>query len=136
MELAQPTTDLLSKLEAWQLLAIIGAFAGAGALLRFLVESVRSKFWKQALRILSSAFWGTLAAILVSDWLTLSPKSLLVLATLLGWVGFETTLGNLLKMVGKKTDLKLEAPKAPRKKTRNKSGASKKQPSRQEPRSL
>ncbi|GEM84304.1 hypothetical protein [Meiothermus hypogaeus] len=123
MEPAQSTTDLLSRLEPWQFFGVMGAFAVAGALLKVLVESVRSKFWKQALRVLSSAFWGTLAAILVSDWLTLSPKSLLVLATLLGWVGFEATLGNLLRLVGKKTDLKLEAPKPPRKKPRSKSSA-------------
>ncbi|MCX7784099.1 MAG: hypothetical protein N2318_10720 [Meiothermus sp.] len=123
MEPAQPTTDLLSKLEPWQFFGVICAFAAAGALLKVLVESVRGKFWKQALRILSSAFWGALATILVSDWLTLSPKSLLVLATLLGWVGFEATLGNLFRVVGKKTDLKLEAPKPPRKKPRSKSPA-------------
>lgn len=123
MEPAQPTTDLLSRLEPWQLFGVMGAFAATGALLKVLVESVRSKFWKQALRVLSSAFWGTLTAVLVSDWLTLSPKSLLVLATLLGWVGFEATLGNLFRVVGQKTDLKLEGPKPPRKKSRGKSSA-------------
>ncbi|GIW34446.1 hypothetical protein [Meiothermus sp.] len=123
MEPAPSTADLLSRLEPWQFFGVMGAFAATGALLKVLVESVRSKFWKQALRILSSAFWGTLAAILVSDWLTLSPKSLLVLATLLGWVGFEATLGNLFRLVGKKTDLKLEAPQPPRKKPRRKSSA-------------
>lgn len=121
MEPAQPTTDLLSKLDPWQFFGVMGSFAATGALLKVLVESVQSKFWKQSLRILSSAFWGTLAAILVSDWLTLSPKSLLVLATLLGWVGFEATLGNLFRVVGQKTDLKLKAPKTPRKKPRSKS---------------
>lgn len=120
----QHTTDLLSKLEPWQLFAVVGAFTSAGALLKVLLESVRGKFWKQALHVLSSAFWGTLAAVLVSDWLTLSPKSLLVLATLLGWVGFETTLRNLLRVVGKKADLNLEpSPKPTRKKPRSKSPA-------------
>ncbi|MCX7601214.1 MAG: phage holin family protein [Meiothermus sp.] len=116
MEPKPSTLDFLARLEPWQFWGIIGLFAGAGALLRFLVESAQGPCWKRALRVLSSAFWGTLAALLVSDWLTLSPKSLLVLATLLGWVGSEVTLGQLLRAVGKKTDLKLEAPKSPRKK--------------------
>jgi hypothetical protein len=120
----QNTTDLLSRLEPWQLFVVVGVFTGTGALLRVLLKSVRGRFWKQALHVLSSAFWGTLAAILVSDWLPLSPKSLLVLATLLGWVGFETTLHNLFQVVGKKTDLKLEpTPKPPRKKSRSKGPA-------------
>ncbi len=119
MEPTPNATDLLSNLEPWQLFALVGAFTGAGALLKVLLESVRSGFWKQALRVLSSAFWGTLAAILISDWLTLSPKSLLVLGTLLGWVGFEATLRNLSRWVSKKTDLNLEAPKPTRKKPRS-----------------
>ncbi len=120
----QNTPDLLSKLQPWQLFAVVGAFTGAGALLKVLLKSVRGRFWKQALRIFSSAFWGTMAAILVSDWLTLSPKSLLVLATLLGWVGFETTLSNLFRLVGKKADLNLEPAKPTRKKPRSKSPSS------------
>lgn len=121
MEPTPNTPDLLSNLEPWQLFALVGAFTGAGALLKVLLESVRGGFWKQALRVLSSAFWGILGAILVSDWLTLSPKSLLVLATLLGWVGFEATLHNLLKWVGKKADLHLEPLKPTRKKPRSRS---------------
>ncbi len=122
MDPTLPTPDLLAKLKPWPLVGVMAAFAATGALLKVLIESVKGGFWQQALRILSSAFWGTLAAILVSDWLHLSPKSLLVLATLLGWVGFETTLKNLLRVVGKKTDWKLEAPR-PRKKPRRKSPA-------------
>ncbi|GIW26286.1 hypothetical protein [Meiothermus sp.] len=122
MEPTPPIPDLLSGLEPWQFIGLVAAFAATGALLKVLVESVRGKRWKLALRIVSSAFWGTLAVILVSDWLTLSPKSLLVLATLLGWVGFETTLGNLIRVMGKKTDLKLEAPRSSRKKPGKSSG--------------
>lgn len=121
MEPTPNTPDLLSNLEPWKLFALVGAFTGTGALLKVLLENVRGGFWKQALRVLSSAFWGILGAILVSDWLTLSPKSLLVLATLLGWVGFEATLRNLLKWVGKRADLNLEPPKPTRKKPHSKS---------------
>jgi len=101
------TTDLIFTLEAWGFFGLIGAFAGAGALLRALIQKVGGRFWKQALRIHSSAFWDTQAAILVSDWLTLSPGSLLVLATLLGWVGYKTTLGSLSWVLSQKTDLDL-----------------------------
>ncbi|MDX2006993.1 MAG: hypothetical protein SFU83_17285 [Meiothermus sp.] len=85
----------------WQLLLLTCGFAGVGALLKVLVESVRHRLLRRGVRILSSAFWGGMVVILLSEWSDFSPKTLLVLATLLGWLGFEATLSAATRLLEK-----------------------------------
>ena len=85
----------------WQLLLLTCGFAGLGALLRVLVEGVRNPLLRRGVRVLSSAFWGGMAVVLLSEWSDFSPKTLLVLATLLGWLGFEATLSAVTKLLEK-----------------------------------
>jgi hypothetical protein len=85
----------------WQLLLLTCGFAGLGALLKLLVESVRNPLLGRGVRLLSSAFWGGMVVILLSEWSDFSPKTLLVLATLLGWLGFEATLNTVTKLLEK-----------------------------------
>lgn len=91
----------------WQALAQTLLFAGVGALLKVLVQAVRRRPWRRAVRVLASAFWGAMVALLVSEWLEVTPKTLLVLATLLGWLGYENSLQGVHNLL-EKSGLKLE----------------------------
>ena len=95
----------------WQLLALTCLFAGLGALLKLMVESVKNPLLKRATGVLSSGFWGGMAVILLSELTEFSPKVLLVLATVLGWLGFEATLSALLKWLERITGLKQDKSK-------------------------
>lgn len=90
---------------------LILGFAGLFALLRAMVDQVRRRFWRQAARVLSSAFWGFMGALLVRDWLEVSPRTLWVIAALLGWVGYEATVGMMLRLLESKGGVKLEGNK-------------------------
>ncbi|MCL6526781.1 MAG: hypothetical protein K6T57_07825 [Thermaceae bacterium] len=71
----------------WSVFVSAALLALSGAVLRVLMESVRSEAWKRALQVLSSAFWGGLAAIFLASWLKVERSGLLAAAVLLGWVG-------------------------------------------------
>jgi hypothetical protein len=88
------------QLSGWQFALMAVFFAGIGALLKMLLDSLQGG-WKKAIQVVSSAFWGGMTVILLSEWSGASPKTLLVLATLLGWLGFETTLNAVLKLLEK-----------------------------------
>jgi len=61
---------------------LILGFAGLFALLRAMVDRVRRRFWKQAVRVVSSALWGLMGALLVREWLEVSPRTLWVVGGL------------------------------------------------------
>ncbi len=94
-----------AQIPLWQAFAQTLLFAGLGALLKLLVQSVRHRSWRRAVQLLASAFWGGMATLLISEWLEVTPKTLLVLATLLGWLGFETSLDFLGRLLEKRLGL-------------------------------
>lgn len=83
----------------WQVFVSAALLALSGAVLRVLVDSVRGEGWKKALRVLSSAFWGGMAAIFLSAWLKMDRSGLLAAAVLFGWIGYETVLEAVLKVI-------------------------------------
>ncbi len=87
---------------------LILGFAGLFALLRAMVDRVRRRFWKQAVRVVSSALWGFMGALLVREWLEVSPRTLWVVAALLGWVGYDATVGMMVRLLERQGRVKLD----------------------------
>lgn len=92
-------------LSIWRAFSQVLVFAAIGALLRLLVQSVHHRYWKQAVRVLANVFWAAMATLLLSEWLEAHTRTLLVLATLLGWLGFEASIGLLSRVLEKRTGL-------------------------------
>ncbi|GEM87005.1 hypothetical protein [Meiothermus granaticius] len=90
----------------WSVFVSAALLALSGAVLRVLMESVRSEAWKRALQVLSSAFWGGLAAIFLASWLKVERSGLLAAAVLLGWVGYQAVLEALLKGISSRIGAK------------------------------
>jgi len=99
-------TNMLLHLEPWQVFALTASFSTLSALLRALVDSARKGIWRKVGRVASSAFWGGMAAILLSEWLKLAPQTLVVVGALFGWVGYEATVSTLLGVLERKIGIK------------------------------
>lgn len=100
------TPSVLSHLQLWQAFALTAAFSAISALLRALVDGVRKGIWRKVWRVASSAFWGGMAAILLSQWLKVNPETLMVLGAVFGWVGYQATLSTLLRVIENRIGLK------------------------------
>ncbi|MBF6596069.1 MAG: hypothetical protein IVW51_16720 [Thermaceae bacterium] len=93
----------------WQVFISAALLALSGAVLRVLVDSVQSLAWKKALRILSSAFWGGIAAIFLSGWLKMERSGMMAAAVMFGWMGYEAvleTVGRILASRARETEKK------------------------------
>ncbi|RIH85317.1 hypothetical protein [Calidithermus roseus] len=83
----------------WTVYAWSGLVAAISALLRAGLDGARGH-WRKVARVASSAFWGLFGAMLMAEWLELSPEATVAIGALLGWVGYESAVGVLLKALG------------------------------------
>lgn len=104
------TNSVLSHLQLWQTFALAAGLSAISALLRALVDGARRGIWRKVWRVTSSAFWGGMAAILLSQWLKVNPETLVVMGAVFGWTGYEATLSTLMQLLQAKAGLK-ESPK-------------------------
>lgn len=85
--------------QEWVVYAWCGLVAVISALLRAMLDGARGR-WRKVARVASSAFWGLFGAMLLAEWLELSPEAVVAIGALLGWVGYESAVGVLLKALG------------------------------------
>lgn len=83
----------------WTVYAWCGLVAAISALLRAGLDGARGR-WRKVARVASSALWGLFGAMLMAEWLELSPEAVVAIGALLGWVGYESVVGVLLKALG------------------------------------
>ncbi|RIH87728.1 hypothetical protein Mterra_01120 [Calidithermus terrae] len=83
----------------WTVYGWCGFAAAVSAVLRAGLDGARGR-WRKVARVASSAFWGLFGSLLLAEWLELSPRAVVAVGALLGWIGYETTVGTLLKAFG------------------------------------